>query len=115
VSLHRRAAKRDGAEQAVVKRLRQLGADVYHLSARGIPDLCVVWRGVLRLAEVKTGKGKLTPDQVQFMRDWSGPPIPILTTPDEATTWLLSLRRAAAREAEIHNRTMHTLKTLEEM
>jgi hypothetical protein len=38
VSLHRRNPRRDTAEAPIVKRLRQLGADVYHLSARGIPD-----------------------------------------------------------------------------
>lgn len=114
MSLSRRNPKRDDAERGVVQRLRELGAQVYPLSGRGIPDLCVVWRGVLRLAEVKTGKGKLTSDQATLMRGWTGPPIPVLRTPDQATAWILSLRAAANREAQSHNRHHEATKAWEE-
>jgi predicted transcriptional regulator len=39
----------------------------------------------------------------------------VLHDANEATTWLLSLTKAASREASVVNRTLHTLKTLEEM
>jgi hypothetical protein len=115
VSIHRRNAKRDDNEQAIVDRLRQLGAQVTRLSGEGVPDLLVAWRGISRVAEVKRPKGKLTPAQVTFHAKWNGEPIPILTDADDATTWLLALMPAAQREAKNWNRTMHTLKTLEEM
>jgi hypothetical protein len=113
MSLNRRAAKRDDSERAIIERLQLLGAEVHQL-AKPV-DLLIGWRGLTRIAEVKTGKGRLTEDQRAFLRTWSGNPVPILTTPDEAGRWLLSLSDAADREARIENRTLHTLKTLEEM
>lgn len=114
MSLHRRNAKRDANEPPIVKRLRQMGADVYLISQRGIPDLDVVWRGLLRKAEVKGPNGRLTPDQEEFLRNWRGPPIPILETEDDATAWILSLHKSAAREAQASNRHHEATRTLED-
>ncbi len=123
MSIHMRNAKRDDAERAIVERLRQLGAQVTHLSGEGVPDLLVAWRGLTRLAEVKTGKAtmtpqqrqaRLTPAQIKFHAAWSGSPIPILTTADEATDWILSLRKAAAREAEASNHHHEATEELED-
>lgn len=114
MSLHRRNAKRDANEQAVVDRLRQLGAQVTRLSGEGVPDLLIAWRGISRLAEVKRPKGKLTPAQVAFHAKWNGEPIPILTDAEDATTWLLSLRAAVQREAKVFNRHIDAMKALED-
>ena len=114
MSIHRRAAKRDSNESEIVERLRQLGAVVVRLSGAGVPDLLISWRGISRIAEVKRPKGKLTQAQIIFHREWSGEPVPILTGPDDATTWLLSLTKAAARETHIHDRHHDTMKALED-
>jgi hypothetical protein len=114
VALHRRAAKRDDNEQAIVDRLRQLGAEVYRVSATGFPDLVLTWRGLLRVAEVKKPKAKLNEAQRAFHLAWNGPPIPILTDPEDATVWLLSLSAAAQREARVFNRHHETMKALED-
>jgi len=39
---------------------------------RGVPDLLVGFRGVNYLLEIKTTKGKLTPDQTEFTALYRG-------------------------------------------
>lgn len=91
MSLHRYAAKRDANEREIIKALRQLGAEVYELSSRSIPDLLVGWRGVNYLIEVKSDKGKLTPYQNEFHQTWTGQ-VAIIRSVDEAVTFLLEKR-----------------------
>jgi hypothetical protein len=50
----------------------------------------VGWKGVTLVAEVKRPKGKLTTAQVNLRFGWRGHPIPVLTTAEEASTWLLA-------------------------
>ena len=114
MALYRRAAKRDDCEKAIVERLRQLGAQVVRLSGVGVGDALVAWRGISRLVEFKTGKGKLTPAQSDFHAKWQGEPIPILRDADDASTWLLSLMPAVSREAKVFNRHHHTMSELED-
>lgn len=91
MSLHRRAAKRDDAEGAIVEALTQLGARVVRLSGKDMPDLLIGWKGHTYLAEVKTGRARLKPGQATFAQTWNGHPIAVLRTPDEAVSWLLGL------------------------
>lgn len=70
------AAKRDANEAEIVQQLRGIpGLSVYRLSARGIPDLLIGYRGVTYLAEVKQPGKKWTADQVAFIEAWAGSPV----------------------------------------
>lgn len=91
MSLHRYAAKRDANEREIIKALRKLGAEVYELSSRSIPDLLIGWRGQNYLVEVKQEKGKLTKDQERFHQTWTGQ-VAIIRSVDEAVTFLLEKR-----------------------
>lgn len=75
----RQASKVDRNQAEIVKALRQAGATVQSLHAvgQGCPDLLVGWRGMNILIEVKDGskppsRQKLTPDQQDWMRMWTG-------------------------------------------
>ena len=75
----RRAARVDANQTEIVAALRGAGATVEHLHAvgSGCPDLLVGHRAVNHLLEVKDGskppsKQKLTPDQIEWHRDWRG-------------------------------------------
>lgn len=70
--LQRYDAKRDDNEQEIVQALVWAGASVVRLSAKGVPDLLVGCDGQTYLLEVKTTKGDLTTDQVQFFSVWEG-------------------------------------------
>lgn len=83
MSINRKAAKRDKNEKEIIEVLRLHGASVFQLSGKGVPDLLVSYRGKNYLLEVKSGKGKLTPDQEQFHLDWQGE-IHIVRSADEA-------------------------------
>lgn len=63
MSLHRRAAKRDAAEPAIVSALEALGCIVWRVSGKGLPDLIVLRAGKKWLADVKGPKEKPTPAQ----------------------------------------------------
>lgn len=100
----RRAAKRDESEPAIVAALEAVGATVQRLSAAGVPDLLVSFRGRLELLEVKDVDrserrtphrrnaefdlpGCLTPAQVKWWRAWlagGGRPPRIVLNADEA-------------------------------
>jgi hypothetical protein len=69
------AKKVDKNQAAVVKTLRDNGADVYllHMVGKGIPDLLVAYEGHTILIEVKDGVNKVfTPDQLKFIAGWKG-------------------------------------------
>ncbi len=92
MSLHRRDAKRDANEAAIVAALIAAGASVTPISAKGAPDLLVGYRWRTRLLEVKraagprggTSRGKLTDDQIAWRAAWQGEPPVIVRTPAEA-------------------------------
>lgn len=82
MTIKRWDAKRDLAEKEIVEYLRARGCSVYRLDQP--VDLLVglklgEWR-IWALAEVKTGKGDLTKQQIKFMEDNAGFPIFILRT-----------------------------------
>ena len=76
----RRASRRDENETAIVAALEAVGCSVERISAKGIPDLLVGYRGSTLILEVigdaKAKKyratGGLTPDQVAFKARWRG-------------------------------------------
>lgn len=72
MSIHRRAARRDGNEGAIIEALKAAGATVYPISAKGVPDLLVSFRGSTYLLETKSKGGKLTADQQDFFESWDG-------------------------------------------
>jgi hypothetical protein len=75
--------RRDANEKAIVAALRAVGAEVWHLSGSGLPDILVRYRGALHAAEVKTRTGKLTPLQGDF---------PVWRSPDEAIRAIEAMR-----------------------
>jgi hypothetical protein len=67
-------AKVDTNHKEIVAALRQAGATVVSLAAmkHGCPDLLVGYQGETLLMEIKYGKGKFTPDQLDFIGKWKG-------------------------------------------
>jgi len=85
-----KAAKVDDNQRAVVAALRGVGATVMHLHrvGMGCPDLCVGWRGVNYLIEVKDGDKppsaqKLTPMQREWHDGWKGRAV-VVNSPEAA-------------------------------
>ena len=64
----RRACKVDANHAAIVKALRQIGAEVTDLSGNGngVPDLLVAFRGMFFLLEIKVVTGKLNELQTKW-------------------------------------------------
>ena len=72
------AKKVDKNQVAVVKTLRDYGAQVFHLHTPGggIPDLLVCFNDQTILMEVKDGADKkLTPQQITLFAGWQGGPL----------------------------------------
>jgi hypothetical protein len=83
----RYAARKDANKDDIVAALRQVGCYVYDL--RQPVDLLASKAGNAWMIEIKDGAKvpsarKLTPAQVQFMRDWTGPKVITVTCVDEA-------------------------------
>ena len=78
-------AKVDSNQAAIVKALRDAGCSVQpiHQLGHGIPDLLVATpSGVTLLVEVKSAKGSLTPEQVQWISRWRGR-VEVIRDPDD--------------------------------
>ena len=73
--------RRDTAEKGIRKALEAAGATIVQASGKGAPDLFVFYRGQWWAAEVKTGKGSLTPAQ---QASGAGRLWPIWRTVDDA-------------------------------
>lgn len=80
----RKAARIDSNHTEIVKHFRYCGATVKSLAAigKGMPDLLVSWRNITWLVEIKTTKGKLTEDQIDFHKEWDGC-MAIVRSPEE--------------------------------
>ena len=89
----RRDAKVDANQPEIVAALRAVGFSVapLHFVGRGFPDLLAGGFGVNILFELKTEKGKLTPDEARWHDEWRGQ-VAIARTIGEA----IRLARAAA-------------------
>ena len=81
----RYAAKTDANQQEIIDALRDVGCSVecLHQAGSGVPDLAVGYQGFTYFMEVKTDKGKLTPDQVEWHASWRGQ-VAIVRSVDEA-------------------------------
>lgn len=84
MAIYRKAAKRDTAEPAIVAALEAVGASVQRVSGTNAADLIVGYRGHDMQLEVKSGKKKASPGQVEAHANWRGHPIRIVRTVDEA-------------------------------
>lgn len=82
----RHAAKRDANEPEIVEALELSGWTVIPVSDTGVMDLLCIRRGVVKLLEVKSAKGKLTPAQEKtFARiHAAGGTVHVVRTPAEA-------------------------------
>lgn len=78
------AARRDTNEREIVIVLRTVGAQVYRLSAPGLPDLIVNHDGKTTFLEVKARRGEMTAAQRETLRFWEGAPVHVVRSPDEA-------------------------------
>lgn len=81
------AKKVDKNQVAVVKALRDYGAQVFHLHTQGggIPDLLVCYNDHTILIEVKDGADKkLTPQQITLFANWIGGPLHRVNSVQEA-------------------------------
>jgi len=75
----------DANQKGIVDNLRAIGASVWPLSGKGIPDLLVGYRGDTFLLEVKIDHhAQLRPAQKAFHESWRGGPIAVVTSFDEA-------------------------------
>jgi hypothetical protein len=92
-----KAAHRDKAERPIIQALRSVGASVYAVSGKDIPDLLVGFGGVTYLFEVKSRilseeKGRkarvretaISPGQKEFAETWKGGPARFIYEPAEA-------------------------------
>jgi len=87
------AKKVDKNQVAVVKTLRDYGAQVHHLHmvAKGMPDIMVCYAGQTILMEIKDGADKkLTPDQIKMFANWQGGPLHRVNSVQEAIEVLKS-------------------------
>jgi len=92
MGLRRYANKRDENEGAIIAALEAMGCLVMRLDKP--VDLLVllpVGRGIV-LVEVKTKRGTLTRDQLDFAEYW---PFHVLRSPDDAIAMVQTARRVA--------------------
>ena len=64
----------DANQPEIVAALRHAGCSVQHLHeiGRGCGDILVGYRGRNYCLEIKSAKGKLTPAEAEWHRDWQG-------------------------------------------
>ena len=91
------ARRTDANAKDIVKRLRELGVQVFDMQRAagtipGFPDLLVNVVGTMHLIEVKTINGSFTDDQTEFHQEWRGPPIYTIRSPEEAECWVIRMR-----------------------
>jgi hypothetical protein len=94
VSIHRRDARRDPGEVAIVQALEDAGASVTRISGDGVPDLLVGYDAETYLLEVKAPLGprggktrdgqRLKPSQENWKQAWRGAPPHVVRSPQEA-------------------------------
>lgn len=104
MSIHRRDARRDPGELAIVEALEDAGASVSRLSGEGVPDLLVGFRYETFLIEVKAPLGprggasknsqRLKPSQEGWRSVWLGGPVHTVRSPQEALEAIGAVARA---------------------
>ena len=80
-----RARKRDANEPEIIEALELIPGVVVVPQDKPV-DLLVGYDGVTFLLEVKNPKGKnrIEPDQAEFFEDWTGRPVVIVRSPEDA-------------------------------
>ena len=81
----RRAARADINQPDIVRKLRTMGASIWHTHTigRGGPDIVIGYCGVNVLAEIKRNeREQLTAAEVQFHATWQGRIVTIRTEGD---------------------------------
>lgn len=70
----RRASRVDENQSFITKALRSMGMSVHHTHTigNGFGDICVGFKLMNFIVEIKNGKGKLTKDEVKFFSSWKG-------------------------------------------
>lgn len=81
-------AKQDANASAIVSALRAAGCVVRYIDCPvgvgGIPDVLVGYKGKTYLMELKVKLGRLNPKQKEFHANWTGGPLAIVRSIDEA-------------------------------
>lgn len=80
----------DKNQNEIVHALRQVGATVIllHEAGEGIPDLLIGYRGQTHLLEVKSKSGKLNPRQVEWHSIWTGHPVGVVRSVEDALAFI---------------------------
>lgn len=81
--------RRDGNEKAIRTALEAVGATVWQIGGRGLPDLLVRYRGRWTPLEVKTAKGKMKATQVT---EDGASHFPVVRSEDEAMRLIGAIR-----------------------
>ena len=70
----RRDARVDKNQKDIVRAVRAVGADVQHLHfvGKGCPDILVGFRGGNYLMEIKSKRGAMTADELDWHIKWRG-------------------------------------------
>lgn len=100
--MSRYARRVDSNQGEIVETLEAMHVQVINLSrvGGGIPDLLCVVAGQMHLVEIKSDGGTLTPDQVEFHENWTGPPIVILRTLRDAECFVIRERMRSFQRAD---------------
>jgi len=77
--------KVDTNQREIVTALRTAGATVFSLASlgKGVPDLCIGFRGLTILLEIKGPKGKVNPAQAEWHARWGGSPVVVIRSVDD--------------------------------
>lgn len=76
-------SRRDANHKSIVAELRKLGYQVLEMGGR-FPDILVARNGRMKMMEIKTETGHLTPKQIKWHEEWQGPEVPIIRTTEQA-------------------------------
>ena len=79
------------------------GVTVFSLASlgKGVPDICVGYKGCTVLCEIKGPKGKLNEAQVAWHRAWPGPPVVVIRTAGDVA-WLIETLETHYQTAAQH-------------
>ena len=97
-SKHAAFARRDSNHDELVKVYLSLHCGVLdtHAMGFGMPDILVHFSGYCCPVEIKSQDGELEPSQVRFIREWKGPRIEVVRTPDDVIAHVTRIRQQQA-------------------
>ena len=105
----RRAARLDANQHEIVESLLLTPGVVVHSLAgvaNGCPDLLIGARRQTYLAEIKDGSKppshrSFTPDQLRWIRAWTGNPVIVLTSASQALAWARRISSAPSTHVDL--------------